>query len=566
MLLLNPKKHDRGYPDERSKEIMLKTIKFFENKGKKKLKEDEWNRVWYDDFLEFQKENQIFADLLTPTPYGGENARWDAWRLFEFSEILGFYGLAYWYTFQVSILGLCPIWMSKNEKAKRRAAELLKKGAIFAFGLSEREHGADIYSSDMRLTPKGEGTYVANGEKYYIGNGNKAEMVSTFGKMSNTDDYVFFVANYQNKHYNCVKNVIENQSYVSNYVLKDYPITEDDVLSKGRDAWNSTLNTVNVGKFNLGTASIGICTHALYEALNHASHRKLFNQYVTEFPQIQQLFMDSWARLMAMKIYSLRATDYFRSASSSDKRYILYNSLAKMKVTTQGEHVIRDLFDIIAAKGFEKDTYFSGAAVSIVSLPKLEGTVHVNMALVLRFIPNYFFDPGEFPTIPPKIMDIKSDNFNWNQGPTKGLSKIKFHDYNIAYDSIDLPNVNIFKEQVASFKDFLFNTPIGDKQQKNIDFLLSVGELFTMVAYGQLIIENLKPYNIEDDITEQIFDFMIRDFSHYALDLHYKRAIKRRQAKKCLQMIKKPVKDEERFQRILENHVYTLADLYEMNE
>ena len=39
-ILLNPKKHDRHYPDERSKEIMLKTIDFFEKKGKAKLKED----------------------------------------------------------------------------------------------------------------------------------------------------------------------------------------------------------------------------------------------------------------------------------------------------------------------------------------------------------------------------------------------------------------------------------------------------------------------------------------------------------------------------------------------
>ena len=34
MLLLNPKKYqDRNYPDERSKEIMVKTISFFEKKG-----------------------------------------------------------------------------------------------------------------------------------------------------------------------------------------------------------------------------------------------------------------------------------------------------------------------------------------------------------------------------------------------------------------------------------------------------------------------------------------------------------------------------------------------------
>lgn len=46
-ILLNPKKHERYYPDEDSKEIMLKTIEFFENKGKAKLKEDDRKRVWY---------------------------------------------------------------------------------------------------------------------------------------------------------------------------------------------------------------------------------------------------------------------------------------------------------------------------------------------------------------------------------------------------------------------------------------------------------------------------------------------------------------------------------------
>ena len=33
-----------------------------------------------------------------------------------------------------------------------------------------------------------------------------------------------------------------------------------------------------------------------------------------------------------------------------------------MKVTTQGEEVIDLLWDVIAAKGFEKDTYFESAA------------------------------------------------------------------------------------------------------------------------------------------------------------------------------------------------------------
>ena len=76
--------------------------------------------------------------LLTPPPYAEGDARWDTWRNCEFNEILAFNGLAYWYTWQVSILGLGPIWMSLNAEAKRKAAAPLRDGAVFALGLSQR--------------------------------------------------------------------------------------------------------------------------------------------------------------------------------------------------------------------------------------------------------------------------------------------------------------------------------------------------------------------------------------------------------------------------------------------
>lgn len=134
--------------------------------------------------------------MCTPAGYGAPDARWDTWRICEFAEILGFYGLQYWYTWQVSVLGLGPIWMSRNEAVKQRAAQRLEEGGIFAFGLSEKAHGADIYSTDMILTPRDEGVYTASGRKDYIGNGNAAAIVSTFGKIAGSDDYVFFAADW----------------------------------------------------------------------------------------------------------------------------------------------------------------------------------------------------------------------------------------------------------------------------------------------------------------------------------------------------------------------------------
>ena len=565
MLLLNPKKYDIEHSDKRFQEIIQKTIDFFESKGLKKIKDDDHQRTWYSDFLEFVKKEEIFATLLTPSEYGDKDARWDTWRIAHYNEILGFYGLAYWYTWQVSILGLGPIWMTENESLKQRAARLLKEGEVFAFGLSERDHGADIYSTGMALTPREDGTYRANGSKYYIGNGNIAKMVSTFGKMADSDDYVFFVANYLHDNYDCVKNVVSSQSYVAEYTLNDYPITEEDILSKGQDAWDAVLNTVNIGKYNLGWASIGICTHSFYEAINHAAHRRLYNMYVTDFPHVRQMFTDAYVRLVAMKLFALRAADYMRVASPDDRRYLLYNPIVKMKVTTQGEEVINLLWDIIAAKGFEKDTWFEIAARDIRALPKLEGTVHVNVALIVKFMANYFFKPAKYPEVA-KQSEPKNDDFLFNQGPTRGLGKIRFHDYRIAYNKVDVPNVTIFKKQIRLLKIFLILAKPNKAQRKDTDFLLTLGEIFTLVVYGQLILENVKIYNIEDDIVDQIFHFMVEDFSKFALQIYSKSSSTRRQMKLCSMMIKKSAVNKDRFDRVWKNFVYALKDQYAMND
>ncbi|MEX1300368.1 MAG: acyl-CoA dehydrogenase [Desulfotignum sp.] len=565
MTLFNPKTATFDHLDDASRQIMKKTIAYFEARGKKQLKQDFHQRVWYQDFLDFLKENQVFATLLTPQKYAGDNsnARWDTRRICDFNEILGFYNLSHWYAWQVSILGLGPIWMGDNENLKKKTAQLLKEGHIFAFGLSEKAHGADLYASDMALTPLGDGHYVADGGKYYIGNANQAGIVSTFGKNSETGDYVFFSADPAHDNYDLVQNVVDWEGYVAEYALSGYPVTDADIMSTGRAAWDSALNTINVGKFNLGWASIGICTHAFYEGLNHAAHRNLYGRMVTDFPHIQRLLVDAYTRLAAMRLFSRRAADYFRSASPQDRRYLLYNPMVKMKVTCEGENVINLIWDVIAAKGFEKDTYFEMAATDIRSLPKLEGTVHVNMALIIKFMANYFFNPGTFSDIPRRD-DPACDTFLFNQGETKGLGRIQFHDYRLAYDSVDLPNVNLFREQIDQLSRMLMSAPPDKAQAKNMDFLLYLGELFTLVAYGQLIIETCHMDKLDPDLLEQIFDVMIRDFSEFALKLYTKPATNPAQMEFCTAMIKKPVTDTDRFNRIWETHVMALKDTYEM--
>lgn len=558
--LLNPHTFDSDRLDPESRRQLRALIDWFEQRGKTRLLRDDLDAAWVSDFLDFVKRERLFATFLTPSEFAGgdPDKRWDTSRNAVLSEILGFYGLSYWYAEQVTILGLGPIWQSDNVKAKEKAAAQLEAGEVMAFALSEREHGADIYNTDLVLTPArpddDEGVlFRASGEKYYIGNGNVAGMVSVFGRRSDvdgSDGYVWFVADSSHENYELIGNVVHGQMFVSTFALHDYPVYDEDILVTGPDAFSAALNTVNVGKFNLCSGSIGMCEHAFYEAINHANNRILYGNPVTIFPHVRASFVDAYARILAMKLFSDRAIDYFRSASPEDRRYLLFNPVTKSKVTSEGEKVVTLLWDILAAKGFEKNTYFSQVVRLIGALPRLEGTVHVNVAQILKFMPNYMFNPASYPEIGTRD-DPADDVFFWSQGPARGASKVQFADWAPVYERhIDTPNVGRFYEQVTAFKEFLTTAAPDAAQQSDLDFVLVVGHLFSLVVYGQLILEQAEITHLDADVTDQIFDVMVRDFSAYAVALHGKPSSTEAQQAWALSAIRKPVADPARFERI----------------
>ncbi len=563
-MLLNPNHLQRQYPDRRSGEIMAATVDFFESRGKARLKSDDHNRVWYSDFLDHVGRERIFASLLTPAEYGGDDCRWDTYRISEFAEIVGFYGLSYWYPFQVTALGLGPIWMSANGDAKRKAAAQLEAGEVFAFGLSEQTHGADVYQTDMILQPR-DGGWTANGEKYYIGNANVARMVSTFGKIAGTDEYVFFAADSQHERYDLIKNVVNSQNYVANYALRDYPVTEADILHRGPEAFHAALNTVNVCKYNLGWGSIGMCTHAMYEAVTHASNRYLYGTVVTDFTHVRRLLTAAYVRLAAMKLVATRACDYMRSASARDRRYLLYSPLTKAKITSEGERVVIALWDVIAAKGVEKDTFFEAVTREIGLLPRLEGTVHINIGLLGKFMPNFLFAPdSELPVIGRRD-DAADDTFLFNQGPTGGLGKVHFHDWRAPFDSFaHLPNVALLREQIEVLAEMLASATPDAAQQKDIDFAFAVGQLFATVPYAQLILEEAPLSGVDGALIDEIFAVLVRDFNSYAVELSDKPATTDEQARFAMRMVRRPVHDPAGYDQVWKEHVQPINGAYQM--
>lgn len=565
--LLNPTDYEAAEFDPATRRLLRATIAWFEAKGQAQIAEEVRSQEWYGDFIEFLASERAFAILLTPERDGGgdPDKRWDTARNAAFNEILGFYGLPYWYAWQVTILGLGPIWQSDNDAARHRAAELLEEGSIFAFGLSERDHGADIYSTDMVLTPDGEGGFTASGGKYYIGNGNLAGMVSVFGRRADVggpEGYVFFAADSAHDAYLLRKNVVYGQMYVSAFDLEDYPVRPEDVLHTGPAAFEAALNTINVGKFNLGFCAIGMAEHCFYETITQAEGRVLFGKRVTEFGQVRRILSEAYARLLAAKLYGARAVDYVRSASRADRRYLLFTPINKMQVTMEGERIVSLLGEVISAKGFERDSYFESAKNIIGGLPKLEGTVHVNLALALKFLPNYLFGTTDFEPVPMR-RDAGDDAFLFDQGPTRGLGKIAFGAWRPVFDEFaEVPNVAVFREQAEALVAMVSEAPLTPGQMSDdLDFQQALAQVFTLIPYGQLILEEARAQETSEDVVDLVFEWLVRDFSRLALDLHGKASSTPEQQQWVLDSIRKPVIDPEREDRIYAE-VRALAGTY----
>ena len=590
-LLFNPQTYDPSSFDAGTARQLLALVEFFETKGLARNKEEFYSGEWYSDFVDLIATNEIFSTFATPAEVGGlvgaDEARWDLARINELNEILGFYSLAHWYAWQVSVLGLGPVWLSENEAARVEVAELLRRGHLFGFGLSEREHGADIYSSDMILRRDGDGGFRASGGKWYIGNGNVAGRLSVFGKFADDDpdhpgEHVFFLVDPRHPSYELIKNVVAGQMFVAAFNLHDYPVAAADILHVGKPAFDAALATVNVGKVNLGWASIGICEHAFYEAITHAHNRVLYGNRVTEFTHVRRMLADAYARLVAMKIFAARATDYFRCADAEDRRYLLFNPITKAKVTSEGERVIDLLWDVIAARGFERDTYFSRAATDIRALPKLEGTVHVNIALVLKFLPRYLGAAHgaaqDYPAVPVR-QDAADDAYLFHQGPAKGLGAIGFSDWRPAFTRFaHLPNVAVFVEQIEAFTQLVTTAPPTDAQQRDLDYLQVLGQLFTQIVYAQLILESAalaidagqtRPGSVSDltDLTEAHIDrivaVFVRDMADQAVELHGQASATEAQSAAALAIVRRPVIEPEA-ETAFVSEVLSYSGVYEM--
>jgi len=91
--------------------------------------------------------------------------------------------------------------------------------------------------------------------------------------------------------------------------------------------------------------------------------------------------------------------------------------------------------------------------------------------------------------------------------------------------------------------------------------------MFSIVVYGQLILEQADFDKLDKNILNQIFDFMVRDFTKFALQIYGMHNTRDEQRAFCEDiMLIRPVTDNEQYGRIWNQYVFPLNGEYQMND
>jgi acyl-CoA dehydrogenase len=312
-------------------------------------------------------------------------------------------------------------------------------------------------------------------------------------------------------------------AFVGSFDVIDHEVCAADVVAEGRDAWDAVVGTVTLGKFFLGFGSIGICEHALAEAVEHLSRRMLYGKPAIQMPHIRSMIAQAYARLTAMKLYAYRALDYVHSASADDRRYVLFCAVQKARVSTEGVKVMALLSECIGAKGFESDTYFEMALRDAALIPGLEGSTHINLALTAQFIGRYFDSTSGSIDEPPSLIaeEIQPRENGYLFGARSGaIHSIAFADAFRAYQPfMSITNVRLFSQQLETLRSMLHTPSLKHIDSADLNLSLAMGRCVAIVAYAQLVAENATRVNLPHAMVSAIFQLLIEDFNATALSM-----------------------------------------------
>jgi alkylation response protein AidB-like acyl-CoA dehydrogenase len=179
-----------------------------------------------------------------------------------------------------------------NEDIKRRYLPKMAASVIGAYALSEAGSGSDAFALTSRAREDGD-SYVLNGRKLWITNGNEADLFIVFATINPEAGYrgiTAFLVERGFAGFTVGKKEDKlgiRASSTCELILEDCRVPKSNVLGEAGKGYKVAIETLNEGRIGIGAQMIGLAKGALEHAVKYTKERKQFGKAVAEFQGVQ---------------------------------------------------------------------------------------------------------------------------------------------------------------------------------------------------------------------------------------------------------------------------------------
>ena len=188
-----------------------------------------------------------------------------------------------------------------NEYQRQRYLPRVCKGETMSMDLTEPDAGSDLQSVMLKATKKEDGTWVLNGVKRFITNGDSdIHLVLARSEEGTTDGRGLSMFVYDKRNGGVNVRRIENKmgikgSPTCELVYKNAPCELVGDTRLGLIKYVMAL--MNGARLGIAAQSVGISETAYREALQYARERKQFGRAIITFPAVAEILSVMKARL-----------------------------------------------------------------------------------------------------------------------------------------------------------------------------------------------------------------------------------------------------------------------------